>query len=110
MEFRRVLFRSPRLHHRLGVMADGARSPLAARRQGRLPAACEVLDEALRRVLRHGRRLRHRAGLPVDRQSVVWGKRVSVRVDLGGRRIMNKKQYKLSTQTLMVNGKIDNGM
>src|SRR3546814_12057282 len=27
-----------------------------------------------------------------DRKSVVWGKRVSVRVDLGGRRLINKKK------------------
>src|SRR3546814_18547885 len=30
----------------------------------------------------------------VDRKSVVWGKSVSVRVDLGGRRIIKKKQQK----------------
>src|SRR3546814_20823194 len=29
---------------------------------------------------------------PVDRQSDEWGKRVSVRVDLGGRRIIKKKR------------------
>src|SRR3546814_12943404 len=29
-----------------------------------------------------------------DRKSVVWGKRVSVRVDLGGRRIIKKKKNK----------------
>src|SRR3546814_12926672 len=29
-----------------------------------------------------------------DRKSVVWGKRVSVRVDLGGRSIIKKKQDK----------------
>src|SRR3546814_16465328 len=28
---------------------------------------------------------------PLDRKSVVWGKSVSVRVDLGGRRIIKKK-------------------
>src|SRR3546814_12939692 len=28
-----------------------------------------------------------------DRKSVVWGKSVSVRVDLGGRRSMHKKKY-----------------
>src|SRR3546814_12223636 len=28
----------------------------------------------------------------LDRKSVVWGKRVSVRVDLGGRRIIKKKR------------------
>src|SRR3546814_19077101 len=30
----------------------------------------------------------------VDRKSVVWGKSVSVRVDLGGRRIIKKKKMK----------------
>src|SRR3546814_15321948 len=30
---------------------------------------------------------------PGDRKSVVWGKRVSVRVDLGGRRIIKKNTY-----------------
>src|SRR3546814_15497653 len=35
-----------------------------------------------------------------DRQSVVSGKRVSVRVDLGGRRIIKKKK---STQAYMMN-------
>src|SRR3546814_13283447 len=30
-----------------------------------------------------------------DRKSVVWGKSVSVRVDLGGRRIIKKKRKKL---------------
>src|SRR3546814_15278823 len=29
---------------------------------------------------------------PIDRKSVVWGKSVSVRVDLGGRRIIKKKK------------------
>src|SRR3546814_18976421 len=35
-----------------------------------------------------------------DRKSVVWGKSVSVRVDLGGRRIINKKitNYKIIKQ------------
>src|SRR3546814_10883109 len=36
-------------------------------------------------------------GILIDRKSVVSGKSVSVRVDLGGRRIINKKQ---STQRL----------
>src|SRR3546814_12676643 len=34
-------------------------------------------------------RLRNRI---IDRKSVVWGKSVSVRVDLGGRRILKKKK------------------
>src|SRR3546814_11155736 len=29
---------------------------------------------------------------PLDRKSVVWGKRVSVRVDIGGRRIITESQ------------------
>src|SRR3546814_15706770 len=36
----------------------------------------------------HGERS---AAAIADRKSVVWGKSVSVRVDLGGRRIINKK-------------------
>src|SRR3546814_20727069 len=36
-------------------------------------------------------RIRHSMGEPIDRKSVVEGKRVSVRVDLGGRRIIKKK-------------------
>src|SRR3546814_12705478 len=50
-----------------------------------------------------------RGAIPMrDRKSVVWGKSVSVRVDLGGRRIIKKKKNKLhSTQqtinTLMPN-------
>src|SRR3546814_17329859 len=37
-----------------------------------------------------------------DRKSVVWGKSVSVRVDIGGRRTINKKQTtsKLATHTI----------
>src|SRR3546814_12851356 len=40
--------------------------------------------------------LRHRRGRPgfLDRKSVVSGTRVSVRVDLGGRRIIKKKKKK----------------
>src|SRR3546814_21039154 len=37
-------------------------------------------------------RLVHGAMSRQDRKSVVWGKSVSVRVDLGGRRIINKKK------------------
>src|SRR3546814_18399918 len=32
-----------------------------------------------------------------DRKSVVWGKSVSVRVDLGGRRIINKKKNEIES-------------
>src|SRR3546814_16291993 len=34
---------------------------------------------------------RNRTSLEKDRKSVVWGKSVSVRVDLGGRRIIKQK-------------------
>src|SRR3546814_12291780 len=43
----------------------------------------------------HGRRVQRRANAlqcPVDRKSVVEGKSVSVRVERGGRRTLNKKQ------------------
>src|SRR3546814_14407674 len=47
-------------------------------------------------VRRHGVRMRHddRALPAEDRKSVVSGKSVSVRVDLGGRRILKKKTRK----------------
>src|SRR3546814_17352475 len=41
-------------------------------------------------LVRAPRKIRHSAGR--DRKSVVSGKSVSVRVDLGGRRIIKKKQ------------------
>src|SRR3546814_20817088 len=37
-----------------------------------------------------GQHAQHRTG--ADRKSVVWGKSVSVRVDLGGRRLIKKKK------------------
>src|SRR3546814_15277315 len=40
----------------------------------------------------------NKAGL-IDRKSVVEGKRVSVRVDLGGRRIIKKKEKRTRTQS-----------
>src|SRR3546814_16915996 len=36
----------------------------------------------------------HEGKIVVDRKSVVWGTSVSVRVDLGGRRIIKKKKNK----------------
>src|SRR3546814_13111981 len=45
-----------------------------------------VAKHRLERELRRGRFYK------TDRKSVVWGKRVSVRVDLGGRRIIKKKK------------------
>src|SRR3546814_12726802 len=57
----------------------------------RLLSACRHAG----RSMRAPRHARHSAG--VDRKSVVRGRSVSVRVDLGGRRIItkkNKKQHK----------------
>src|SRR3546814_17692729 len=48
--------------------------------------------EALARLTRGEQRARRRA--IEDRKSVGWGKSVSVRVDLGGRRIIKKKKQK----------------
>src|SRR3546814_20241566 len=41
---------------------------------------------------------RSRYGVPADRKSVVSGKSVSVRVDLGGRRIITKNQKKRNNE------------
>src|SRR3546814_13278969 len=43
------------------------------------------------RAARHPQQHHHRPRPPADRKSVVQGKRVSVRVDLGGRRNIKKK-------------------
>src|SRR3546814_15317582 len=45
-----------------------------------------------RRMRRRTRRLSHPTRGGPDRKSVVWGTSVSVRVDLGGRRILKKKK------------------
>src|SRR3546814_16858391 len=63
-------------------------------------AGGNVLDDgvhqaglALRLLLRGRRRLLRRVeGCEEDRKGVVWGKRGSVRVELGGRRIITKKK------------------
>src|SRR3546814_18651194 len=49
------------------------------------------------RTLARSRLHRVRRRPPRDRKSVVSGKSVSVRVDLGGRRIINKKNEKTNT-------------
>src|SRR3546814_17194329 len=46
----------------------------------------------VRRTKRHAAPSRLRRDRRGDRKSVVWGKSVSVRVDLGGRRSIKKKQ------------------
>src|SRR3546814_11184812 len=62
------------------------------RRAGRNPQA-RVLREADPGAQVQGRRRREASGAPhLDRKSVVEGKSVSVRVDLGGRRIIKKKK------------------
>src|SRR3546814_11283006 len=48
---------------------------------------------------RQGHRLTGYAGLPTDRKSVVSGKSVSVRVTLGGRRILKKKKENSEQKT-----------
>src|SRR3546814_19750741 len=74
-----------------------SRARAAAQRRGR--RAIPGLFETARRRGRAahaagaGRGLRP-AGAHRDRQSVGWGKSVSVRVDLGGRRISKKKKKK----------------
>src|SRR3546814_17451293 len=59
-------------------------------------------DEQARGALRGSRSLwapAHRHDQPRDRTSVVKGKSVSVRVELGGRSIINKKHTNIKTQT-----------
>src|SRR3546814_18969762 len=72
-----------------GRPAEGALSPLPCREgQGRHRAY-------------HDRRLRRGvARQPGDRKSVVSGKRVSVRLDLGGGRIINKKIVYTNSTTI----------
>src|SRR3546814_20617822 len=60
-------------------------------------ASYDVETDALLAIIRtdHGRGRGARGSIPEgDRKSVVWGKSVSVRVDLGGRGSINKKQIR----------------
>src|SRR3546814_17948744 len=60
-------------------------------------------DVAFRIDLGGGRRDMHREVVAVvDRKSVVQGKSVSVRVDIGGRRCLNKKKKKKPSQNTPV--------
>src|SRR3546814_17850782 len=67
-------------------------------------AACDRSPRSGQIFRRSPRRRRRVAGgarrrdLRRERKSVVWGKRVSVRVDLGGRRIIEKKIQVKNTQ------------
>src|SRR3546814_17360947 len=61
-------------------------------------SAIERRSEIAPGEARAARRQRQRIEPMLDRQSVVSGKSVSVRVDLGGRRIIKKKQRHNMTQ------------
>src|SRR3546814_19853312 len=69
------------------------------RRQGGL----RVLGGSLGTVTKRAFARRGLAGADIDRQSVVWGKSVSVRVDLGGRRLIKKKNYIYPSTTYLTN-------
>src|SRR3546814_19031926 len=56
------------------------------------PHAVTVLESATRPCAEYVRRGPANPDTRKDRQSVVWGKSVSVRVDLGGRRNIKKKK------------------
>src|SRR3546814_18850300 len=56
-----------------------------------------AMTDALRRIVDRptlSKDVYEIASTALDRTSVVWGKSVSVRVDLGGRRIIKKKNIK----------------
>src|SRR3546814_14324919 len=90
LEFRRVLFRSC-LRHRGRERRRYARvgPPLRSGGICRRPGARGDARGGTPRLLCRHERAGRRAFL--DRKSVVSGKSVSVRVDLGGRRIIKKK-------------------
>src|SRR3546814_20310787 len=50
---------------------------------------------------------RSRTKMRIDRKSAVSGKSVSVRVDLGGRRIIKKKKNKVDNATIETSIRID---
>src|SRR3546814_19831985 len=76
--------------------ADGARAG-ADRRADRRGVGAEPVLPAVHEVPRRGTGSRSQGA---DRKSVVKGKRVSVRVDLGGRRILKKKNNKIRYETI----------
>src|SRR3546814_11765807 len=59
--------------------------------RGSWPTPCPVRRQRPGRGCRRGRRAARAWPAPADRKSVVEGKSVSVRVDLGGRRILKNK-------------------
>src|SRR3546814_18385956 len=100
MEFRRVLFRSaitststPPIIPRARFAASSPPGADAARfGTARSNRAGSVLRDRRAQKRKRGRNTRKRGRQ--DRKSVVWGKRVSGRVDLGGRGVTNKNKYK----------------
>src|SRR3546814_16981257 len=85
---RRALRRSPRLRRLGKLSAWDSAGPRRSRRGYARRSPCGSSPDC-----------RHRRSGPqypwsCDRKSVVWGKSVSVRVDLGGRRIIKKKTEK----------------
>src|SRR3546814_12125544 len=91
-----------------GGRGELQRAPAAARAQAGVGQDARRVSR-LRAALRHTVRRRRGSARPslgrappsarrdrraADRKSVVEGKRVSVRVDLGGRRIIKKKKHK----------------
>src|SRR3546814_17982536 len=73
------------------LVATRARSPPVA---SRLPTAIDVHSARRPRAVSTS----PRATAPPDRKSVGSGQSVSVRVDLGGRRIIQKKKFTQVTQ------------
>src|SRR3546814_19262006 len=81
---------------RLPSVEDRLSRRLAEGHHRHVAAECELVRLDPQRLARFDRRDR-------DRKSVVSGKRVAVRVDLGGRRIIKKKKitvYKLKKQCI----------
>src|SRR3546814_16752027 len=63
-----------------------------------VPAITELEADDARLALDRGTEVSERPLIAVgDRKGVVWGKSVSVRVDIGGRRIIKKKKKKAMT-------------
>src|SRR3546814_15110223 len=93
-----------------GIVGEGTMRPCVdvdPRRRGRVHRAGAHDARRHASVGRIGdRRPTDDRALGDDRKSVEWGKRVSVRVDLGGRRIIKKKQsislYKRTTYNLLL--------
>src|SRR3546814_1491829 len=90
-----LLFFSSRRRHTLCALVTGVQTCALPIFQVGKPGLCRMVRAGARR----GRGAPHprgpgRGGLrdyPADRKSVVQGKSVSVRVDLGGRRIIKQK-------------------